>query len=393
MPDSLNKPPQDTFRFALLEPLRGCAALWVFCFHYEFSQSFREALPGLYSVFRLGHLGIPMFFVISGFCITAAARSAIRSRLHWSRFLFRRVKRIYPPYWLSILVVIAIPFVIEAISSLKSGVFHPPSGTSLNYGFLNYRWTDWLKVASLTKVFETVPDAPDLQFKFTTINAVYWTLAIEAQFYLVVTAALWVPTRFYQAMGAVTVASLVTATYFPGSFNSGIYLPYWPMFALGIVLYWLVEHGIRAELVFGRYRMLVAASGIVAMLLCLLWVAQMQIQIHYQASSGLFFAFLFLIHGIDDTFESRMKDPRNRLIGAFGNVVTGLGIMSFSLYLLHGRLQFLAVQAVRQIVSENSIGFDISVIALTCGLCFFFHLSCERPFITRKSVCPPKCLH
>jgi peptidoglycan/LPS O-acetylase OafA/YrhL len=63
-----------------------------------------------------GHMGVAMFFVVSGFCIHLShARSNSRS---WVEFSRRRFFRIYPPYLLSLLVFYFMwPFRTYSISS------------------------------------------------------------------------------------------------------------------------------------------------------------------------------------------------------------------------------------------------------------------------------------
>ncbi len=53
-------------KYTLLDPLRGLAALWVFLFHYHYCDTLRQGFPSLCAFFGTGHLGVPMFFVISG---------------------------------------------------------------------------------------------------------------------------------------------------------------------------------------------------------------------------------------------------------------------------------------------------------------------------------------
>ena len=78
MPNHNKHNPQiPQMQFFLLDMLRGFAALWVFGFHFDFSLSFQTSLPNLHAFLKLGELGVPMFFVISGYCITASARSAL----------------------------------------------------------------------------------------------------------------------------------------------------------------------------------------------------------------------------------------------------------------------------------------------------------------------------
>jgi peptidoglycan/LPS O-acetylase OafA/YrhL len=76
-------------RYELLDGLRGLAALAVVLHHLR--------------VFDGGHFAVMVFFVISGYCITASAESCRRNGLGFGQFMARRIKRIYPPYWLAIL--------------------------------------------------------------------------------------------------------------------------------------------------------------------------------------------------------------------------------------------------------------------------------------------------
>ena len=230
-------------RYGLLDPLRGLAAFWVFLYHYEFSDSFRTSAPFLHAVFKQGYLGVPMFFVISGFCLTASARSSIARGESSPAFLYRRFRRIYPPFWCSLLVVVSIPFLIEGISSLKTGVYtRPTSAGNVPLGYLNFSAFEWLRMATLTKVFDPLGAETSLESKFNRLNAVYWTLAIEVQFYAVVALALAFRRRFY---GVLIVATLISVPFLlnPASYHTGIFLPYWPMFAVGVGIFAGFEKG------------------------------------------------------------------------------------------------------------------------------------------------------
>jgi peptidoglycan/LPS O-acetylase OafA/YrhL len=60
--------------------------------------------------------------------------------------------------------------------------------------------------------------------------------------------------------------------------------------------------------------------------------------------------------------------------------------MSYSIYLLHGRLQFLAAQICRQVTS--GVTTDIAVICLTCAMCHVFYRFCETPFVRSRVSTP-----
>ena len=164
----------------VLECARGLAALWVFMFHIA---PMFTPWPVLETIARSGHQGVPLFFVISGYCMYAAAENTLRAGRAPSNFLKRRLWRIFPPFWVSVLVVMLAPYLLEGVSALKSGAFVPPQPR-----WDAFNWLDWLALLTLTQVFNN--PGGDLQAGFSPINAVYWSLAIEVQFYLVMYASL-----------------------------------------------------------------------------------------------------------------------------------------------------------------------------------------------------------
>src|SRR5438034_621967 len=72
--------------------------------------------PGF--VLGFGYLGVPLFFVISGFCIhlpqarLLAARGPAGASPAWRRFFAGRFWRLYPPY----LAAIALAFLLLALA-------------------------------------------------------------------------------------------------------------------------------------------------------------------------------------------------------------------------------------------------------------------------------------
>ena len=373
-------------KFQLLEPLRGLAAVWVLLFHYEFSDSFQTAAPGLHAFCKLGELAVPMFFVISGYCIAASARSAIKKDEPAIRFLVRRLRRIFPPYWASIAVVAALPFVIELIASLKSGHFVAPSAENLNYGFLKYDIVDWFQVTTLTRVFAVVPGAEKLHFKFTTINAVYWSLAIELQFYFVAAFGVLLKRHFYPFIVAVTAVSIPCSLHAHADIW-GICIPFWPMFAIGIALFWLLENGYALSHSFRQ-----AAPTIATLVLSSLAIAGVFAIRAGVPSSHFGFALVFGIaayfaEGLDARF-GRILESGSPVVRRCSQGLMLLGTMSYSIYLVHGRVQFLAMQFVRQVVATNTILFDVVSLGATLALCYPFYRFCEKPFISTAPAKP-----
>lgn len=319
-----------------------------------------------------------MFFVISGFCITAAARSAAR-KSGVGAFLYRRLRRIYPPYWASVVAVAVVPFVIELISAVKTGHFEAPSRSNLNFGYLNYSISDWLAVLSLVQVFASDPAATSLQYKFTTINAVYWTLAIEVQFYVVLTVAVALRSFFYPFLIAVTVVSIPFAMD-PLAYRSGIFLPYWPMFGVGVMVWYVFERRLAPLEILGSRAATVGGLGLGLLGGGFLVTVARGGTVGSMAFALLFGGIVYLAHGLEPAFQ-RMT---NVTTGVFGLVLrTGLllGAMSYTVYLIHGRVQFLALQFVRQVVRDPSIIGDVCVFVVTLLLCYPFYRFFERPFV------------
>jgi len=319
-------------RFFILDSLRGIAALWVFTFHYKFSDGCREIWPNLHAVFKMGYLGVPMFFVISGFCISASARSVIRKGDSTGDFLYRRMKRIYPPFWFSIAVVAALPFLMALISSVKSHILVMPTAEgNLNYGFLEYSWWEWVRLSILAQVVWPVKDASSLQEEFTSINAVYWTLAIEVQFYFVVAIVLQMSRkRFYSALLVVSLCSIPVAI--SGALMlSGVFLPFWPMFAVGILLFYVLERGWTPEKVVPR----LATSIAFLVPMCAAGILGYAILMSLEPSSLVFaVAFagvLWSMKPIDSWFADMNE---HRYLSVLVRPFVMLGAMSYSLYLV-----------------------------------------------------------
>jgi len=368
-------------RFELLDGIRGLAAVWVLMVHYGFSDSFRSMFPLLHRLAKQGEMGVTTFFVISGYCLTASAWSAMRKNESVTRFLYRRVKRIYPPFWCSLACVAAIPFVIEAFSGLKTGVYTPPSADNPRYGFLTYDVWHWLRVATLSQAF--YPSDQSIGEKFTSINAVYWSLAIEVQFYVVVALALACRKRMYLVLFLVTAASAPFAL-MPKAYRHGIFLPWWPMFAAGIALYYCLARGWTPARVFGRYAVAASGFGVGASVAAFVGFVAFGGECSHQCFAVCFALVAWLLYGsAGKSLWWVTKLPRVLRIAA--GLWPLLGAMSYSIYLIHGRLQFLVDQLVRQVVRSNSITRDVLVVCLTCAACYPFYRWCEAPFFKPRS--------
>ena len=199
-------------RLYQLDVLRGVAILLVFGFHlygFVFRNSFEQATGAFFAVkgpdnlafwafhlFRYGGAGVPLFFILSGFCIHAAYLSAAErsgGRFEFRRFLARRAWRIYPAYFLALAVFGGI-----AWAKLRHGAARGDEAAVAAVGGF------WLNVTThLLNVHNLVGEHC---FAF---NPAFWSLAVEWQFYLAFPLLLWMRSRWGIA-GAVGIAAALS---------------------------------------------------------------------------------------------------------------------------------------------------------------------------------------
>jgi len=145
--------------FDVLDGLRGVAILLVVTFHtFYVNPESGKTLLAVGGLIKTGLIGVPIFFVLSGFLISYPffrQRASETQFWYFKGYTRRRIGKILPPYYLSIAV-------FAAFYSLR---FSNPAylGTALQWalGLPNF-----------------VPNA--LRF-----NASYWSLIVEVHFYVV----------------------------------------------------------------------------------------------------------------------------------------------------------------------------------------------------------------
>jgi peptidoglycan/LPS O-acetylase OafA/YrhL len=214
-------------RFLFIDALRGLAAMSVVLFHLSEGRhitSFLDLLPApARAVFHHGDLGVQIFFVLSGFVIAhSMARESVDGR-YVGRFMLRRSIRLDPPYWASMILVVAL--------SLISARAMPG------------------KVYTLPTVGQVVAHlfyAPNL-LGMPLINPIYWTLCIEIQFYVSFALLMLLVTRLRRTLPPGTAFSVVMipAALFADLWAfrveplhvPGLFLEQWHLFMVGVLLW------------------------------------------------------------------------------------------------------------------------------------------------------------
>ncbi|MGW7647107.1 acyltransferase family protein [Streptomyces bobili] len=177
-------------RLGWLDALRGIAALVVVFDHssYTFMADFRRDLMPYFNTSRYG---IMVFFLVSGYIIP----SSLERRGCVRRFWIGRIFRVYP-LWAAVVTVL---LALSTLGIAEPRDFGPQSATTV-------------AVAHLTLLQELL-GTPNLLL-------VLWTLSYEMSFYLLVVALFTVRLHRQSAAVAVILAALAA-----GSVAAGVVLP------------------------------------------------------------------------------------------------------------------------------------------------------------------------
>lgn len=227
-------------RVEILEALRGFAALAVAWFH--FTQSGLLSDGWLRATGHFGWLGVEMFFVISGFVIPYALHHGqYRFPEHFGKFVLKRVIRLDPPYFVAIVLALLLWYVSALIPGFRGEAPQiDPWGLLLHVGYLSdFFGKPW-------------------------VLPVFWSLAIEFQYYLLMAVIFPLLNRQPFMVGVLTLAALHAITALIPS--SILVFKYLGLFAMGIVTFWLMSGGLSRTL-----HLLLLSLAVVAVVVVLGW--------------------------------------------------------------------------------------------------------------------------
>lgn len=240
-------------RYRSLDIWRGVACLAVIVYHAGFVVGAGEIdadgdgigrwgrLAYLGAV-RLMSLGVPIFFVISGYCIAASADASARRKESAWAFLRRRFRRIYPPYWAALAGFVMVAAGLDALglSNLRDGSAHQLAIRAP--GVLDV--SQWVGNLTLTETWRPIAWGPPYREIYTRVA---WSLCYEEQFYLVCFLALaTAPGRLFGWLAALSavVLPLRVAAWHGGWLGpiDGAFPVFWHEFAAGLAVYWRLNH-------------------------------------------------------------------------------------------------------------------------------------------------------
>lgn len=175
-------------RIEVVDALRGLAALAVTWFHFSGSQGLNDELIRLSGMY--GWLGVDVFFVISGFVIPYALSRSKYELKHYGYFLIKRIIRLDPPYFAAIAIIIGLGYLAPLIPGFQGNPFQ-------------------LSIAQLLLHFGYV----NVFFGYPWLNIVFWSLAIEFQYYLLIGLIIPFLRKDYGRLRIVLLIAVIAAAF------------------------------------------------------------------------------------------------------------------------------------------------------------------------------------
>lgn len=228
-------------RLVEVDALRGLAALAVVLFHHttQFAEVFNPSTRTTFS-FASGHLGVNLFFIISGFVIFMTLEKTSRPM----DFVVSRFSRLFPAYW----VAIVLTFCITHWLGLPGKLVDFPAA-----------------IANLTMIHSL--------FRVPHVDGVYWTLEVELLFYCGMFLLYHFRKLHLIHWVVLGLLGLRIAYYFldrffgielPWTISRLLILKHLPWFALGISIYLMVS---RNEANTWRQQIITAICAVISLLI------------------------------------------------------------------------------------------------------------------------------
>lgn len=236
-------------RYDTLDAWRGLACLLVVVFHAAnntagwdgtgagaFDAACRQALTFASKLW----VGVPLFFVISGYCVAAAADSGRRRSRAGRTFFARRFRRIYPPVWVFLALCVTSHVILMWVQS----------GTGLPLAISHRDPADvpavsWVGSMTLTEEWRWNLFGPGRNY----FQCHLWTLCYEEQFYLVTgLAVVFAPRRVFAVLAGVSAGVfliVVDVIRLPFAHAGFFFDGAWLEFAAGVAVYWRRNYASR----------------------------------------------------------------------------------------------------------------------------------------------------
>lgn len=278
------------------------------------------------SLFFLGHHGVTLFFVISGFLITSLLlrEKQKNGRISLPQFYMRRALRIFPVYYLVLFIYCVLVFLLEKNSAAGLAFFD-----------------NLIYFATYTSNYFVALNGDRVIFYFA------WSLAAEEQFYMVwPTIENWLSEK--GAIAVALIAILVSTLATQGMLlltSSDLLSIILENIAIPICIGVLLAHAMNNEVTFVvLHRMLGAKYTPLAVLILALMLLTLE-------SSLQIFAYLLFAALVFCSVTSRSSVTYPVLNHRW---LIAVGQVSYGMYMFH----MLSLNAIRKIMPSNGLSAD-----------------------------------
>ena len=338
-------------RLKFVDGLRAVALLMVMLRHF-YMDGYPLGLPSWTRVFGLGYLGVTLFLLLSGFCISWAYFGPRARKFSLYEFVKLRARRILPAYYVA--TAIAVALVANTLS------FTELAWQTLTHALLIHNWFP-----------STVMGLP----------GPFWSLALECQLYaffplLLVGFTRFGPWRTLALVLALQTAYRIYVMRFGTDYTNLTFVLPWGVlgrlfeFALGMLAAQLVAHGTLTS----RPRWRQALPFVTAFGLCLGLVAKSRLGVTHPLTDALW------LLGFFGLLLWAASGRRLNALLSFRPLVV-LGVASYSGYLIHE----LAMPYVFEVLTASTTFvhwaayFTPVVLGLALLPCFGFFYLVEQP--------------
>lgn len=357
-------------RLPFLEGLRGLAALYVVFSHFcSMADGRRSAgwvshapewLYRAMGTFWYGNLAVAAFIVLSGFCLQLSLFNRADGKIaNLKVFYRRRARRILPPYYAALIASIAVALLVTQHQKVPPFDRYVPVTVDnvLAHAFLVHNFV------------------PAWMYK---INGVLWSIAIEAQLYVVFPLLVLGMAKFGRFSILAVCSALAWMAVLCIPVAPKLYPWYVPLFVLGMASAHLA---FRPNLLLGTRPWIARIVGFGALGGTI--GAAVQDAPLYVQDPFVGVAVACLCYVLTTTSQ-----------GPIVNVLSWpplvmLGTFSYSLYLMHHPVQqivFVNRPAWVQGELGNFVYLLLVGLPIILAGTYLFHLAFERPFLPKRSV-------
>lgn len=337
--------------------LRGIAAFGVFWYHQQYgrvlAQHMHEPLFNLTDSFGSTY-AVPLFFLISGFCIHLSNVKSIAENksLNLEAYFIKRFKRIYPPYLIALLFSLFVDWITQ------------PSF------YLNVKDL-FIHLFVLQGFYEK---------SFNSINLVFWTISIELAFYILYPIFFYLRKK-YRLKSSLTIIFItsITSIIVIGNFENitlverYLVTNLWFGWCMGAFI--ADRLFLNSEFKWGKF--LSILYPMIAILYLMVHLNKLPYLITDSLNILLWIGPLVYICSLENWLRKHYSLPICLL--------TSLGLLSYSLYLLHQPLIALKNFVIlRYFPSSLSPLLQVLGLPAIIMICWLHYLKIEKPFMSKK---------